>query len=100
MLNLAVTGMVGFSLKPLHLIALFGILMSTGAGVALLAVLGLYFLGDNGITGTNVMLFILTFFSGIQMFVLGILGEYIGSISVTVRKRPLYLISKNTIERD
>lgn len=100
MLNLAVTGMVGFSLKPLHFITFLGILMTIGGGITFLMVLGLYFFGDIAITGVNIMLSILTLFSGIQMLVLGILGEYIGNISVTVRNRPLYLINENTLEKD
>ncbi len=100
MLILAVTAMICFSLKPLHFITFLGILMIVGAGIALLTILGLYF-GDNAnISGTDIMLSILMLFSGIQMLSLGILGEYIGNISVTVRKRPLYLISESTLEED
>jgi glycosyltransferase involved in cell wall biosynthesis len=36
----------------------------------------------------------LTFFSGIQLLSLGVLGEYVGRIFAEVKRRPLYLIAE------
>ena len=37
---------------------------------------------------------ILSFYSGIQLFGLGLLGEYVGRISEEVKKRPKYILDK------
>ena len=61
--------------------------------------IGLYYLViklfDPTITpGLSSTILFLTFFSGLQLIGLGILGEYIGRIHDDVKKRPKYIISK------
>ena len=61
--------------------------------------IGLYYvivkIFDPNITpGLSSTILIITFFSGLQLLALGVLGEYIGRIYDEVKKRPKYIIDK------
>ncbi|HNC52351.1 MAG TPA: glycosyltransferase [Accumulibacter sp.] len=85
--------MTGFSVVPLQLFSMLGILVSLGSGL-----LVAYLLARRLIIGPEegglFTLFAITFFLlGIALFGVGILGEYIGRIYHEVRERPRYLIA-------
>ena len=85
--------MTGFSVVPLQLFSMLGMLISLGS-----ALLVVYLLLRRLLIGPEVegvfTLFAITFFLlGIALFGIGILGEYIGRIYHEVRQRPRYLIS-------
>ena len=91
----ALTGIFSFSKKPLKLainIGLFSILV----GIALtIWVFGLYFFEhDVLIPGWASTIITIVFMGGIQLFSVGILGEYIGNIFDETKGRPEYLISE------
>jgi glycosyltransferase involved in cell wall biosynthesis len=46
------------------------------------------------VPGFATLIVSVTFFSGIQLLSLGVLGEYIGRIFAEVKRRPLYLIAE------
>jgi len=85
--------MTGFSVVPLQLFSMLGMLISLGSGllVAYLLVRRL-FLGPEA-EGLFTLFAITFFLLGIALFGIGILGEYIGRIYHEVRDRPRYLIS-------
>ena len=61
--------------------------------------IGLYYvvvkiLDPNITPGLSSTILIITFFSGLQLLALGVLGEYIGRIYDEVKKRPKYIIEK------
>jgi undecaprenyl-phosphate 4-deoxy-4-formamido-L-arabinose transferase len=85
--------MTGFSVVPLQLFSMFGMLLSLGS-----ALLVAYLLVRRLLIGPEAegvfTLFAITFFLlGIALFGIGILGEYIGRIYHEVRARPRYLIA-------
>lgn len=89
---LALNASISFSKVPLRLISISGMLMSV---VAFLAGIGLiilrYTIGVNLIGWTSTAALII-FFGGINLFVLGIIGEYIGDIFDEVKNRPVFLV--------
>lgn len=93
--SLATGGIVGFSLKPLQLATKLGFTMALFA----LGLVGVYLLRwvftgtewPRGFASLFIGLFLLF---GIQFILIGILGEYIGSIHTEVKGRPLYLVDK------
>ena len=94
-------GLISFSNAPLRMVTLFGgvlaFLSATWAIVQLFANLVMYrSLVAPGIATLIVALF---FFSGVQLMVLGLIGEYVGSIHAQVRRRPL-VIERETINLD
>lgn len=101
LIDQGLNGLISFTNVPLRLCMLLGFLVA-GASIsyALLQLLvNLVFFrkfAPPGIASLTVAIF---FFSGVQLFVLGLLGEYIGAIHSQVRKRPL-VIEKERINFD
>jgi len=83
---------VSFTDLPLK-IAIFGGLFLGVVGFALaLFYLIRYFLYGFGVPGFATIVILITFFSGVQLFALGILGEYIGRMNKEVKNKPEYII--------
>lgn len=97
-INLAVDAITSFSNFPLRIAVYMGFLMVIiGLLIgARLLVRKLYF-GTPISDYTSVIVF-LSFFGGIQLIVLGIVGEYIGKIYAEVKGRPLYIIDRTLID--
>ena len=93
MLNLAFDGITSFSIRPLRLITVLGII------VALLSFIGIIYVLISVISGYYVdgwasTTCILCFVSGIQMISLGVIGEYIGRIYLETKQRPRYFVAE------
>jgi undecaprenyl-phosphate 4-deoxy-4-formamido-L-arabinose transferase len=85
--------MTGFSVMPLQLFSLLGMVVSLGSGF-LVAYLLLRRLIMGPKEGGLFTLFAIAFFLiGLALFGLGLLGEYVGRIYFEVRKRPRYMVS-------
>lgn len=99
MLALAFDGITSLSVKPIRMIA------SLGSIVAFLSFLGIVwvvvgnFLGKT-VSGWASMICVLCFMGGIQLLCLGVIGEYIGKIYLETKRRPRYIISERTFEKD
>ena len=93
MCNLAADGITSLSIRPLRLITLLGIVCVILSLIAALYVLISYFLGKS-IPGWSSILLSIWFIGGVQVFAIGILGEYIGKIYTEVKHRPNYHIEK------
>jgi undecaprenyl-phosphate 4-deoxy-4-formamido-L-arabinose transferase len=85
---------VSFTDLPLK-IATFGGLFIGIVGFALaLFYIVRYFLYGFGVPGFATIVILITFFSGVQLFALGILGEYVGRMNKEVKNKPEYIISE------
>jgi dolichol-phosphate mannosyltransferase len=94
LLAFAIAGMLSFSKLPLRLASLIGFAISS---LSLLygAFLIFYFFWAGHIPpGYTSMIVIILFMGGLQLTVLGIIGEYLGSIFDEVKGRPLYVIDE------
>lgn len=89
MINFAKDGIVSFSKKPLKFITQAG-LCFISLSIVMLMTMSIVI----GFKGYEWLLIInsIMFFSGIQMFSLGIIGEYIGRIYDEAKDRPLYIV--------
>lgn len=93
MTQLAIDGVTSFSVRPLRLITLLGLL------VAFLSIVGIIYVFASVISGYYVdgwasTTCILCFVSGIQMISLGVIGEYIGKIYLETKHRPRYIVDE------
>lgn len=91
LLGLALNGITSFSIIPLRIIAVLGFFMalfSFGLGIEVLYEKLVLNSTPNGWATQIVML---AFFGGIQLFCLGIIGEYVGQVYREVKARPRYI---------
>lgn len=91
MINQGMNGIVSFSGAPLRLALILGLTLS---GLSLFYAFGVAFLTMTGMTSTTshgvpTIIVALFFFGGVQLFFVGILGEYILAIYNQVRRKPL-----------
>lgn len=93
MLNFAIDGITSFSVQPLRMIAMLGIIILILAFFAGVYALVTYFCGKT-IQGWTSILLSIWFLGGIQLLCIGVLGEYIGKNYVEVKQRPRYIIEK------
>ena len=92
MLRFAAAGILSFSAAPLRLATWLGLLASGFAALGIVYVLAVRLLTDAWIAGWAMQSIITLFLGGVQLVVLGVLGEYLGRIYAEVKRRPLYLI--------
>jgi polyisoprenyl-phosphate glycosyltransferase len=91
-LAIGFNGIVGFSRYPLQLISLLGVVLAVVAFLLAIVYLGLKVGGVAFPIGNPTIVIVVSFFSGIQMLSLGVIGEYVGRIYDESRQRPKYII--------
>ena len=98
LLKYAVDGIINFSQVPLSIASWFGIIMTflSFCAVAFIVVRRLIF-GDP-VAGWASTVSIVTLIGGIQLFCMGIMGQYIAKTYLEVKKRPHYIISETNVE--
>lgn len=96
MLSLAFNGITSLSVRPLKMITGLGFFMSL---VSLLAVIVTVIIKLFGYTvqGWTSLLCVIFLLGGIQIFCLGVIGEYIGKMYAETKARPRYIIEDNTL---
>lgn len=99
MLALAFDGITSLSVKPIRLIAGFGLGVSALSFIGIIWAVVATILGRT-VAGWSSTVCIVCFMGGIQLICLGVLGEYIGKIYMEVKARPRYIISERTWEKD
>lgn len=92
MLRLAFDAMTGFSSAPLRMASYAGMLFSLIAA-ALMAYSLVGWLSGEAVPGWTSLMMIVLVIGSVQMFVLGMMGEYIGRLYNQSRSRPLYIVS-------
>ena len=92
LVRLALSGYVGFSTSPLRLAALLGVATAAGGFAIAAWVLATKILDVPSPRGWASMLACLMVVGGVQLLVLGIIGEYLGRVYDEVRRRPLFLV--------
>lgn len=97
LMALALNGITSFSIVPLRIIAVLGFIMFVlSIIVGLETIYEKIFLGDSP-NGYATMIIMLTFFGGLQIFCLGVIGEYVGQVYREVKSRPRYITDKELI---
>ena len=92
LISLALSGYIGFSAVPLHAAAWLGIL-SAGVGFLLLLwALATKLMNIPSPRGWASTLAVILFIGGVQLLVLGVIGEYLSRVYDEVRQRPLYIV--------
>ncbi|NHR06120.1 glycosyltransferase [Chromobacterium haemolyticum] len=92
--------MTGFSIVPLQLFSLLGMLVSAGSGVLVVYLVLRRLIVGPEVGGLFTLFAIAFLLIGIALFGIGLLGEYIGRIYQEVRDRPRYVIGAVLEQKD
>lgn len=93
MISFALDGITSFSVKPLRVISLLGIICSGLSVLGLLYALISYF-ANLTVPGWTAIVCSIWLLGGIQLLCLGVVGEYIGKIFSEVKQRPRYVVEE------
>jgi glycosyltransferase involved in cell wall biosynthesis len=92
LVRLAFDGIISFSTAPLRMVLQIGFLVSIFSFVAGIAAIIIKLSGMYAISGWASITVLMSFIGGVQLTVLGVVGEYVGRIYDEVKQRPLYLV--------
>lgn len=94
----SIDGMINFSDQPLRLSSLLGLLFTVLSFIAIVVeVIRALVFGDP-VAGWPSLVCIITFMGGIQLFCMGIMGQYIAKTYMEVKRRPHYIIRETNID--
>ena len=89
--NYAIDGIIGYSTKPLRIATVLGCLISVAALLYLIAVILEKLITGIDIPGYATTIVLILFLGSMQLFCIGIIGEYVGRTYVQSKERPIYL---------
>jgi glycosyltransferase involved in cell wall biosynthesis len=92
MMRFALDAVTGFSTAPLRMASHIGLWL-VAASVLLLAYIAVGFLAGSTIPGWTSLMLVVVVLGAVQMFVLGMIGEYLGRLYIEAKRRPLYIVS-------
>jgi polyisoprenyl-phosphate glycosyltransferase len=93
-INLAATGVLSFSTKPLQLGIFLGVTFAVIAFLFLFGSTIAYFMDNTIPSGWTTIVTLMLLFSGVQLIILGIIGVYIGNIYEEIKSRPHYIVEE------
>ena len=98
LLGLSIEGITSFSVAPLRLASLLGVLLAFSAlifGLSMLVEVVFYGVAVPGYPSVVVGLMVL---GGVQLVMIGVLGEYIGKILSEQKARPIYFVAEHSVK--
>ena len=98
LLKYAIDGITNVSQAPLAVASWFGMLMTFVSFVAIIFIVVRRLAFGDPVTGWASTVCIITFIGGIQLFCMGIMGQYISKTYLEVKKRPHYIVSETNRE--
>ena len=90
-ITIGMNGLVSFSRRPLQIMSLFGLLLAFLSFLVGVTYLGLKLADYDLAPGLPTTVILISFFTGIQLLALGLIGEYVGRIYDEVKRRPMYI---------
>lgn len=93
----SIDGMVAFSTTPLAVSSVLGLVFCLISFIALIIVFVRQLIWHNSVGGWASAMCIIFFLSGIQLFCIGILGQYLSKTYMEVKKRPIYVVGESNV---
>lgn len=93
MIRFALDAVTGFSTAPLRMASHIGLWL-VAASVLLLGYIAIGFLTGTAIQGWTSLMLVVVVLGAVQMFVLGMIGEYLGRLYMEAKHRPLYIVAE------
>lgn len=99
LLGLSIEGLTSFSVAPLRLASLLGVVVAVVALLFGLSILWETWIDGKTVPGYPSLVVGLMTLGGVQLIVIGIVGEYIGKILSEIKQRPIYFVAEHSIRR-
>jgi polyisoprenyl-phosphate glycosyltransferase len=99
LLGLSIEGVTSFSVAPLRFASLLGVLLATGAFLFGLSILWETWTTGKSVPGYPSLVVGLMTIGGVQLIMIGIVGEYIGKILSELKARPIYFVAEHSEKR-
>jgi dolichol-phosphate mannosyltransferase len=93
MLRFALDAVTGFSTAPLRMASHIGLWL-VAASVLLVGYIAVGFFTGSAIQGWTSLMLVVVVLGAVQMFVLGMIGEYLGRLYMEAKHRPLYIVAE------
>ena len=93
----AIDGIINFSQTPLSLASWGGIFMTGIAFIMTIYIIIQKLIFGNPVAGWSSLICVIVFIGGIQLFCLGIMGQYISKIYMESKNRPHYILSESNM---
>jgi len=96
LLGLSIEGLTSFSVAPLRFASLLGVLLASAAFLFGLSILWEVFTTGKQVPGYPSLVIGLMTIGGVQLIMIGIVGEYIGKILSELKARPIYFVAEHS----
>lgn len=98
LVGLSIEGLTSFSVAPLRFASLLGVLLATGAFLFGLSILWETLVSGKSVPGYPSLVVGLMTIGGVQLIMIGIVGEYIGKILSELKARPIYFVAEHSVK--
>jgi polyisoprenyl-phosphate glycosyltransferase len=98
LIGLSVEGLTSFSVAPLRLASLLGILLAASALVFSVWILIETFVYEKRTAGYPSIIIGIMVIGGVQLLMIGVMGEYIGKVLSETKQRPVYFVAEHTVK--
>src|SRR5437868_12147793 len=99
LVGLSIEGLTSFSVAPLRFASLLGVLLATVAFLFGLSILWEVWTTGKQVPGYPSLVIGLMTIGGVQLIMIGIVGEYIGKILSELKARPIYFVAEHSVKR-
>lgn len=99
LLKYSIDGIVNFSQAPLQIASLVGLLFTFISFIAIIFIMLRKWIWGDPVSGWPSLACIITFIGGIQLFCMGIIGQYLAKTYMEVKGRPHYIIGETNSEQ-
>jgi glycosyltransferase involved in cell wall biosynthesis len=99
LVGLSIEGLTSFSVAPLRFASLLGVVLASVAFLFGLSILWETFTTGKSVPGYPSLVVGLMTIGGVQLIMIGIVGEYIGKILSELKARPIYFVAEHSVKR-
>jgi polyisoprenyl-phosphate glycosyltransferase len=99
LVGLSIEGLTSFSVAPLRVASLLGVLLATVAFLFGLSILWETWTTGKSVPGYPSLVIGVMTIGGVQLIMIGIVGEYIGKILSELKARPIYFVAEHSVKR-
>ena len=98
LLGLSVEGLTSFSVAPLRVASLLGVLLAASALLTGLWLLIEAVIFERTVPGYPSLIVSVMVIGGVQLLMIGVMGEYIGKILSELKARPVYFVAEHSVK--